>query len=1105
MKYKTILIILIFSLTSFSQKKTISITGEIRNELNKELPFANIYLKNNNIGTISNSEGSFILNIPIEKQTDTIVISYMGYNNKELSIINFGKKNRIITLLKETEILSEISISANFDWRKYISKAIKKIPDNYPQKDIEISSFYREILLNNNTPVRLAESANTIHYKSYSDKFNRRKSEKKYYNDYLPMMLYHQGYPIMRYKNNKIINPDDVLYINECRTSEDNSITYTDFDICEGPLGMFAVDEVKYPTLILNNKMLRKYHFSLEDVTTIDNQPINIISFKPKNKIKNILEGKLYINTNNLAFVKIIFNYTDNCLNNIKEYDIYRFTNQYYTKPITDKLKKTKYNLQINYKCFNEKYFINFIKIESTLKYTYQDKDTTYNISSIQTMNINKIDSIINDINNIVPFNFANENKLFYYPISYNESFWKNYNLIPKDKYIENLIYKLDSVKSIDNQFKEKFSGIKNMQPPIAKIVADTSFVGKNTVIDNYRWIENRDNIETKKYIEEENSYVTNFTLDIMSENRKIANQLKSYNKNDSIINNKRTKFNNSEYWVGNNNWRILRKKNNTIDTIFNIKNLQNITEINSFKVNEKHLLISCFSKTMNKPILIVYNINKTLIDTLINNVGIYEIFEDNIYYTNLDSINMPSSAFKYNVINKTIKLVYAAEKNYFLQLVKSISKQYIFINEYNNERDLSYTIIHKNKIKKIDVSKYNFGANIEHVFGDTFYIASNYKNINYSIFKTNINNLEPEKWELLYKSKFNAAISFFSYNKEYCILKERKNVNEYFTFIRLIDNKISYKHFKEEVYSLNNIKIRNNVIEYSVSTPISPNKYYTYNIINNSTTFIKQDKINGFNTDSYITKRVYVKTAKGVKVPLTLIYSKKLKNKKSHHPVFIEAYGAYSYSYDCPFDKSFIPLLNKGFIVAFAHVRGGGELGEQWHLDGIKENKKNAYFDFIACTEYLINKKYTNKNKIVAFGRSAGGIIMGGVANLRPDLYKLIILEYPFLDISTGVAYEKDESIEFGKIPEEFKMIQNYSPYSNISKQNYPTMLFISGLSDINVPYWHPTKHVARIRHLNNDSHNIFLKTYNGGHSGYGIADDAFKYSFIYKVLGIL
>ena len=278
-----------------------------------------------------------------------------------------------------------------------------------------------------------------------------------------------------------------------------------------------------------------------------------------------------------------------------------------------------------------------------------------------------------------------------------------------------------------------------------------------------------------------------------------------------------------------------------------------------------------------------------------------------------------------------------------------------------------------------------------------------------------------------------------------------------------------------------------------------------------------KQDEVvGGYDPSQYQSERLFAKAGDGTLVPISLAYKKDMK-KDSLNYLFLDAYGAYGASRDPAFSSNRLSLMDRGFIFAIAHVRGGGEMGRYWYEDGKLLHKKNTFTDFIACAEHLIANKYTSRDRLVISGGSAGGLLMGAVTTMRPDLFQVVLAHVPFVDVLntmldpslplTVIEYE-----EWGNPQQEehYRYMKTYSPYDNIRRKDYPNMQVTAGLNDPRVSYWEPAKWTAKLRAMKTDHHRLLLKTKMGaGHGGASgrydyLKDLAFEYAFVSDCLGI-
>lgn len=319
-------------------------------------------------------------------------------------------------------------------------------------------------------------------------------------------------------------------------------------------------------------------------------------------------------------------------------------------------------------------------------------------------------------------------------------------------------------------------------------------------------------------------------------------------------------------------------------------------------------------------------------------------------------------------------------------------------------------------------------------------------------------------------------------------------------------------------VYSSANPTFETATFRYVYNSLTTPNSTYDYDMNTGEKKLLKQEEVLGgkFKAEDYESKRLFAKAADGAEVPISLVYRKDLK--KAGNPLWITAYGSYGSSYDATFSSARLSLLDRGFVFAIAHVRGGEDLGRQWYLDGKLMKKKNTFTDFIACTEYLQKEGYTTPELTIANGGSAGGLLMGAITNMAPQDYKGVVADVPFVDVistmmDASIPLTTNEWDEWGnpiKDKAAYDYMLSYSPYDQIEKKNYPSILVTTGLFDSRVAYWEPSKYVAKLRAMKTDNNVLLFKiNMDAGHGGASgryerYKEAAFRYAFALKLLGI-
>ncbi|MFN3940607.1 MAG: prolyl oligopeptidase family serine peptidase [Chitinophagales bacterium] len=399
-----------------------------------------------------------------------------------------------------------------------------------------------------------------------------------------------------------------------------------------------------------------------------------------------------------------------------------------------------------------------------------------------------------------------------------------------------------------------------------------------------------------------------------------------------------------------------------------------------------------------------------------------------------------------------------------------------------------------------------------EHTEGDKFFILTNYKARNYKVVECGMRYTTTDNWKDVIPHRPDVFINEIVYFKNFKVLEEASNG---LTQLHVIKNGTeNYIKFEEPAYYValgDNPEYNADFVRYEYASLISPFSVYDYSINSGESVLRKTVDVPNYNKMLYATERVMVTARDGKKIPLTIAYRKDKLIKNGTMPGFIYGYGSYGSSNEDYFDANIFTLLDRGFIYANTHIRGGQEMGGEWYEEGKMLNKKNTFYDFIDCSTWLIENKYVAKDGLFANGLSAGGLLMGAVVTMRPDLYRGVIADVPFVDVLSTMEDEtipltSFEWLEWGNpaIKEQYEYMKSYSPYDNVAATAYPAMLVTTGLHDSQVQYWEPAKWVAKLRYTKTDNNLLLLKTnMDAGHGGKSgryeyLKEVAFMYAFI-------
>lgn len=483
------------------------------------------------------------------------------------------------------------------------------------------------------------------------------------------------------------------------------------------------------------------------------------------------------------------------------------------------------------------------------------------------------------------------------------------------------------------------------------------------------------------------------------------------------------------------------------------------------------------------------------------------------IFYTKKDPVTLRSEKIFRHLLgtsaSEDIEVFHEKDETFGTYVTKSKSNKFIIIGSYNTVSSEAQFLDADNPTGNFNMLQprvRDLEYSVAHYENDFYLLTNKDSATNFKLMKTPINSSGKENWIDVIPHRKDTLLEDFSIFKDYLILEERSNGLNKIRIKRWDNKEDYYLPFDEETYSVGvyaNPEFDTDIIRYSYNSMTTPASVIDFNLTNKSKDIKKEQEVLGgkFQKENYVSKRIWANTRDGKKVAISLVYHKdtKLNNET---PLMQYAYGSYGYTISDGFSTTRLSLLDRGFVFALTHVRGGQYLGREWYDDGKMLQKKNTFTDFIDCSKYLIENNYTSSEHLYAMGGSAGGLLMGVIVNMNPELYNGVIAAVPFVDVITTML---DESIplttgeydEWGNpnIKEYYDYIKSYSPYDQISAASYPNMLVTTGYFDSQVQYWEPAKWVAKLRDLKTDNNLLFLNTnMDAGHGGASGRFDALK-----------
>ena len=454
------------------------------------------------------------------------------------------------------------------------------------------------------------------------------------------------------------------------------------------------------------------------------------------------------------------------------------------------------------------------------------------------------------------------------------------------------------------------------------------------------------------------------------------------------------------------------------------------------------------------------------------------------------------------------VEVYYEADATFYAFVSKTKSDKFILIIlESTLTSEIRYIDADnpKDEFKIVQKRQHDLLYGVGH-YDEYFYILTNADGAkNYKLMRTPVNATEKETWEEVVAHRDDVLIEDFDLFSEFLVLEERSKGLVNLRVISWDGKNDYYINFGEPAYTVEtsaNPEFGTHLLRYVYTSMTTPASVYQYDMEKKTSELLKrQEIVGGYEPSDYVTERLYAPAKDGVLVPISLVYKKGLV-KNGENPLVLYGYGSYGNSMDAYFSTARLSLLDRGFVWAITHVRGGEEMGRWWYEDGKLLKKKNTFTDFIACAEFLINQGFTNAGKMFAMGGSAGGLLVGAVANMAPQLFRGIVANVPFVDVVTtmlddSIPLTTGEYDEWGNPNEKeyYDYILSYSPYDNVEAKDYPAMLVSTGLHDSQVQYWEPAKWVAKLRELKTDDNPLYLKTsMDYGHGGASGRFEPFK-----------
>ena len=679
-------------------------------------------------------------------------------------------------------------------------------------------------------------------------------------------------------------------------------------------------------------------------------------------------------------------------------------------------------------------------------------------------------------------------------------------------------------------------------QIPIAKKVPQELTIHNDVRIDNYYWLNDKNNPEVIDYLNAENAYTKQMTLHTQEFQKSLFEEMKGRIKEDDSS----VPYKLNGYWYltkyeAGRDYPIYVRKKKTLEAeeelLFDCNDMAKdhaYFNLGGISISPDNTLAAFSTDTVSRR---QYTIQiKNLItgeiysDKILNTTGSATWANDDktLFYSMKDEVTLRShKIFKHKLYSDSksdIEVFHETDETFNTFVYKSKSKKYLIIgssstlsSEYRfldaDAPDGRFNIFQE-RTKKLEYS-------IAHYNG-SFYIISNKDDAtNFKISKTSEKTTGKENWQDVIPHRASVLIEDIEIFKNYLVVNEREHGLNKLRIISWNKEEDYYLPFNSETYTTyigNNPDFESDMLRYGYNSLTSPSSVIDYNLKTKQSEIKKELEVLGgtFKKENYESQRIWATASDGIKIPISLVYKKGMALDGSN-PLLQYAYGSYGSTIDPSFSSIRLSLLDRGFIYAISHVRGSEYLGREWYECGKLLTKKNTFTDFIACSKYLIQEKYTSNQHLYAYGGSAGGLLIGAIININSELYHGVLAAVPFVDVVTTmlddtIPLTTGEYDEWGN-PNELKYynyMKSYSPYDNIEEKDYPNMLVTTGLHDSQVQFWEPAKWVAKLRDMKTDSNKLLLHTdMDSGHGGASgrfesLKEVALEYAFLLDLEGI-
>ena len=672
-------------------------------------------------------------------------------------------------------------------------------------------------------------------------------------------------------------------------------------------------------------------------------------------------------------------------------------------------------------------------------------------------------------------------------------------------------------------------------QPPVAQKIPKVDVVHGDRRVDNYFWLREKSNPEVKAYLDEENAYTDAVMKPTEGLQEALYKEMVGHIKETDLS----VPFPQDGYYYytrteQGKQYPTWCRKKGSLDAPEEI-----VLDLNELAKGEKFLGLGAFAVSDDGHLL-AYSTDTTgfrqytlhvkdlrsgqILPDQVEKTGSVAWANDNrtLFYTVEDAAKRQYRLYRHHLETTRDDQIYEEKDERFnINVERSRSKAYLLLaSGSHTTSEWRYLAAGEpvGEWKVILPREQDREYAVDH-HGDQFFIRINDTGRNFRLVTASVSDPRKENWKEVVAHRPGVMLTGVEMFANYYVLLEREDG---LPRIRVTDFGTGESHsviFPEPAYAVfpaENHEYNTKLFRYSYQSLVTPNSVYDYDVETRESKLLKRVEVPGYDPAQYRSERLWARATDGTRIPISLVYRKDFERDGSR-PCLLTGYGSYGFPYPVTFNSSRLSLLDRGFVFAIAHVRGGGEMGKAWHDQGRMMNKKNTFTDFIAAAEVLLAEKFTSRDRLVITGGSAGGLLMGAVTNMRPDLFKAVVMLVPFVDVvntmlDASLPLTVPEYEEWGNPlkKDEYDYIKTYCPYTNLGAHTYPSLLVKTSFNDSQVMYWEPAKYVAKLRALEIDSNPVLLKVnMAAGHGGASgrydhLRETAFEYAFMLWQVGV-